>query len=185
MAKYKISLLLLSAFSFIFVILAIYPLIGDIKKNSDNLIFQKARSAKFEAEIANLNQFQALYREYQPNLTRADGLLADPQNQVAFIKFLEKIVSDCRCRLSLKISPGVPKTAEQDKWPFWNFPLTLTGSAPNFLKFLDKLESSQYLSAVQNLSVRKLGESDIAARPLEKLSLQDIEAIILIKVYTK
>ena len=154
------------------ILLIISPLFNKIKEESDNLIAQKKTLIELSNKTENLNKFQTNYQAYQPNFKKIDQLFIDPEEPIDFIKFLEKEASDFQ--LSIEISPQPTKEVKGDLWPSMNFRLALLGSFPNFLRFLEKLESSSYLINISNLSLT-----------LTKETTRDVSASFLIKIYTQ
>jgi len=181
--KIKISLVILGAIVLAFVIFLIYPLISGIQKEAAELMAQKNNLAELETKIENLENFKATHKVYQPNFDKLESLLIDPREPLGFIEFLEE--ESANSQVLIEIAPLSPNTMKDDPWPSMNFHLALTGSFPHFLNFFEKLELSPYLVEVLSLHVRHLTESEILAKKLDNLSIQDINAALSIKVYTK
>lgn len=158
------------------IVFIIYPLFGEIKKNSNELISQKESLATLEVKIANLEKFKILYKDLEKILEKINNLFIDPEVPVGFIGFLEKNAEDCQ--LTIKISLTSAKKTEKDPWPSLTFKITPTGPFPNFLKFLAKIENSPYLIEIQNLNVSRLGKGETSP-------LVNIQANLSIKVYTQ
>jgi len=177
--KINLSIIILIVLAILFSIFLISPTFLEIKKSSRNLLFQKEKIISLEAKAENLNKFRTYYQEIKPNLEKIDKLFTDPEAPVDFIGFLEKTSKDCQ--ITIDISPALPMKMEQDLWPSLIFQITSTSSFPNFLKFLEKLESSNYLIEIQNLNIRRLDKTELK----DKFSLGDVKANLSIKVYTK
>ena len=71
----------------------------------------------------------------------------------------------------------------KEVWPSLNFQVSLTGSFPNFSKFLDKMTYGPYLIENETLNIKRLNEGDL--KLVDKASLGDINASLLMKVFTK
>jgi len=181
--KINLSLVIFIILSSILILFVIYPILKEIKINSEDLISKKQILASLERKIENLKQFQTIWSEIQPNLEKIDKLFIDPEVPIEFISFLEKTAGDCD--LSVEISP-IPtlKTAE-DPWTSLFFQISSITPSPKFLKFLEKLESSVYLIEIQNLSIKRLTETELKAKEFEKFSLGDVKVNLSIKIYTK
>lgn len=150
--------------------LVIYPLFAGIQTESADLVSQRKELAKLEIKIQNFRNFQKSFQAYQPDLEKIEKLLIDPSEPVDLIDFLEKDAA--RFGLSLEISPLAFK--EDDKpWPSLNFRLNLEGAFPDFLKFLERLESAPYLLEVRGLNAFKKEEEP------------GVEIILFIKVYAR
>lgn len=170
--KILTSLIILGLISLVFIVFLVYPLFNEIKKESQNLISQKRTLVELTTKTQNLKKFQATYNTYQENLEKIDKLFVNPTEPLNFIEFLETEAADSQ--LLIEIFPSPSQEIAVDPWPSLNFQLTLIGSFPNFLKFLEKLESSSYLIEVLNLNIRRLTENE-----------GDINVTLLIKIYTK
>lgn len=169
--------------SVLLMILAILPLFNEIKENSEDFILKRGELTFLETEIKNLEKFEKQYQDYQQNLEKINSLFINPEVPIDFIRFLEKLASDSKISVRISLSPA-PKV-ETQPWPSLFFQLSGVSSFSNFSKFLEKLENSPYLIEVQNLIIRRLTEDELRRKEFEGLSTGDIDASLLIKVYTK
>jgi len=153
----------------------IYPLFKGIEKSSEEFIAAKRELILSKEEAGKFEQFEEIYKELEPDLEKINQFFVDPDIPIDLIKFWEKEARDSE--LSIKISPISLETAKTDPWNSIGFRLSLVGSFPNFLKFLEKTETSPYLIEIQNLTVEKLSQ--------EELGSKDVSIALVIKVYTK
>lgn len=177
--------LISAIFGLIILVLIVFfvsPLFKEIKKNSQDLIAFKKELISLEAKIENLRKFKEIFKTLEPDSEKIDKLLVDSEVPIDFIKFLEKTASDSQ--VLIEISSTSFKIVQTDPWPSLGFQIILTGSFPNYLKFLEKLETSPYLTEIQNLIVRRLSENEIRLMA-KTLSLGDVKATLSIKVFTK
>lgn len=181
--KIQISLAFFIILFLVSFILLIYPLLNKIKENSGNFTVQKKTLLGLEAKIKNLKNVQTLYRSYQPNLEKINELFINADEPLGFIEFLEQEADNAS--LSIEIYPSNPKKVNGDIWQSMEFQITLSGSFPNFLKFINKLEASPYLFETQNLSIQRLTENDVSLKGFEGLRAGDVSAVLRIKVYTR
>jgi len=79
-------------------------------------------------------------------------------------------------KLLSDISSVSVKTSETDPWSSLGFQITLAGLLPDFLRFLEKIETAPYLIEVQNLTVKKVSGSGLNL---------GVSATLIIKVYTR
>lgn len=171
--KIKLSLLSLIILSSGLGIFAVYPFFQEIKKNSQQLILERQNLLSLESKIKSLENFGKRVQKLKPDLERIDSLFVELDLPVDFIRFLEKISLDSS--VNIKISPSPSVKISGDTWLSSNFQLSLAGSFPRFLKFLGKLENSQYLIESQSLSISRLTDADLG----------DIKASLSIKVFTR
>ena len=176
-----ISLVVVLALSILLVVLLIRPTYHDIKSNSQNLISQKKQLLTLENKIENIEQFREKHQEIQQNLTAAETVFINAEAPVNFISFLQKNAQNCQ--VSIEIFPSFPSKVGDDPWISSAFQLISNGSFPNFIKFLEKLESSPYLVEIKNLNINRLSEKELRLEKFQGLSVGDIEATLLIKTY--
>ena len=181
--KTNITLVVFILVVSVFIILLIYPYLNKIKESSADLLAQKNSLALLETKAENLQQFQATYRTYEPNLEKIDMLFVHSAEPINFIEFLE--TQTLQSQLAIKISPFAPEEIKGDPWSSMNFRLNLIGPFPGFLNFFEKLESSPYLIEVLDLSIRRLHEWDIRNEQFETFSVGDVNTSLLIKTYIK
>ena len=181
--KINLSLIIFSILSINLIVFLIYPLFKEIKNNSEDLISKKQNLLSLEAKIENLEKFQSLWQEIEPNFKKIDQLFIDPEVPVEFISFLETTARDCE--VPIEISSALPSKIEEDPWPSLFFQISSTTSFSKFLRFLAKIETSPYLIEIQNLNTRRLTEKELKLKGFEKFSLSDIKTTFSIKIYTK
>ena len=72
--KTQISLIMFCVFNIGLIVFLIYPLISDIRKNSQELISAKKDFIMFEAKIRNLEEFNTTRLKLEPNFEKAFNL---------------------------------------------------------------------------------------------------------------
>ena len=147
------SLIILIIIAVGLAVFAIRPLFLSIKQNSETFIAQKEILAELEKKSENLKKFQLTYETNQANFEKMDELFTDQEEPVEFIKFLENEAG--RSKLTIDLTPLTPKAGEEDVWPSTSFQVDMAGSFPNFLQFLNKIESSPRLIALSDFSLNK------------------------------
>lgn len=169
----NISLIILGIIAVLLAGGLIRPLFSSIQRNSETLVAQKSALAELEKKGANLKKFQSAYGIYQANLEKMDELFVDKEDPVGFIEFLEKEAG--LSKLTIDLTPLTPRAGEEDIWPSTNFRVDMVGSFPNFLRFLDKIESGPRLIVLSDFSLNK---------PI-KVTNGDITISFQMKVYTR
>jgi len=159
----------------------IYPLLEDIKNYSKEIISQKKEVRILENKIKDIEEFRKNYAKIKPNLEKIETLFIDSEAPIDFISFLEKTSKGCQ--VSIEIVPAA--ITNEEPWPSLSFSITLTGSFPNFLRFLEKLQTSPYLTEIRNLSIKRLQDAELKSKEFENLSPGDIQASFLIRAFTK
>jgi len=183
--KFNFPIIILILVNISLIVFGIYYLWTDINRASGDLVVQRKALASLNSEIQNIEIFKKLYPTIKPNLEKASGLLSNYEAPVEFMKFLEVTSSDSQLSttiVALNPSQGQEKTSI---WPFLPFQLKLAGSFTNFYKFLDKIESGPYLIEIQNLKIDRINEEKVQQEIFKGLSAGDIEATILINLFTQ
>lgn len=181
--KIYLSLIFFGIISLLFLFLIIPHFLGEIRKNSENLVSSKNELISLQREIKNLKELKITYQTSQANLAKIDEIFIDSEAPIEFIDFLEKNAQISQQKI--EISLVSKKEAEDELWPSLFFQISTFGSSPKFLKFSEKLENSPYLIEVLNLNIKKLTEREIQSAKFQGLSLGDVKSTFLIKVFVK
>jgi len=167
------------------IVFLIYPILKDIDNNSKELISQKQEVASLENEMINVEEFKKNYQEKKLNLDKVETLLIEPELPIGFINFLETNATSCQLFLEI-LSYSQTKKTNQEPWSSLLFQISSTGSFSNFLKFFEKLETSNFLIEIMNLHVSRLGEkTGQISKGGREFSPSDVEVNFSLKVYTK
>lgn len=184
---FKKQIILLSVVFVIVVLVLIfvlaYPLLKGIKENSSNLIYVKKELASLKDKEGGIGGLEITYKKIEPDLEKINQLFVDSEVPVDLIKFLERTGADSN--VSIKISPFSLKIDEDDSWNSIGFRLNLIGSFNNFMRFFEKIETAPYLIEIQDLSIKKLTESELKLESYQGFSLGDINSSLTIKVYAQ
>lgn len=171
--KIYITFGIFAVIALILIVFSIY-LFKEIIKKSDELSFGKNRVAVLQKEFSDIEKFEKEYGNYRPNLERIDSLFVDSNNPVVFIEFLEKIASDCKLNLNV----SVPSFKQGEAVIIGNFQISLTGSFPGIIKFIEIIENGPYLIQIKNL---KIGKNQDA----EKKNTNQLNSVFSIQVFAK
>ena len=175
-----VIILLAGILLFVFLILPIYK---NIKGGVQELIVQKQKLMSLEEKTRNVEDFKKNHSEIEQQLGKAEDLFINSEAPVEFISFLQQMAQNYH--LLIEIGPSEPFETKTEPWLYINFHITIHSSFPNFLRFLEKLESSPYLIETKSLSLERLTERDLTAEKLAEFSLGDVKAGLLIDVYAK
>jgi hypothetical protein len=181
--KINLSLIFFLILAIFWIAFLIYPLLRDVKNYSNEIISQKKEQLSLENKIKDIEEFRKNYAKIKPNLEKIESLFANSEAPIDFISFLEKTSQDCH--LTIKIAPVAITKKTKEPWPSLGFSITSAGSFPNFLRFLEKLESGLFLTEIQNLSIKRLLDTELKSKEFENLSVGDIQANFLIKVFAR
>lgn len=181
--KIYISLIIFGLLSIGLIVLVVVPIWRSINKDAESFISYKNQLSGTENQIKSLEKFEELYQTYQANLDKIDTLFVDAEVPINFLAFLERTGQNCQ--ISIKVSSATLKKGSDGSWSILDFQISSYGALPNFLIFLEKLENSDYLIEIDNLSIKKLSEKELGLKGFETLSSSDINATFLLKVFVK
>ncbi len=168
-----ITLLILGAVISFLVLFVIKQIFGQIETESGNFAVQKKELLESDIKAQNIRDFNDNFKQYQPNLEKIGGIFLNISEPIEFIQFLEKEAGDSH--LSIEIAPPVFRGGDKDSWSAFDFSLSLKGSSPNLLRFLERIDSAQYLVETVKLTIGKNSDKTGV----------DATATLLIKVYAK
>jgi hypothetical protein len=164
------------------IVLFIYPFLSKIIADSNEILQQKQERLTIGADISNLENLKVFYRDHSADFDKIDKLFIDKDVPVEFINFLEKTASDSS--ISIKISSAASVT-KNDPWPSLSFEITLVGPFPKVMRFIEKLESSPYLTDIQNFSVAGLKDADFRLTDIQGHSPEEVRATFLLKAFAR
>ena len=147
----------LGALFFILIFVVLFPLFSAIKKNANEIINQKKQIILYEKRIQNFNTLATEYKEFQPNIAKINSIFIDSKEPLEFIDFLETTAET----LGLSVDILINNNEAESNLSNLGFQITAFGSFDNLMKFLEKLESANYLVDINSLSVQKAPEGKV------------------------
>lgn len=180
--KINLSIFILIVLNLCLILFLIYPLFKDIKTKASEVTSEKQKIAFLEERAKNLEKLKLKYEEIEPKLEKLDKVFIDPNMPIGFINFIEEIYKNPDILVK---NPAFSEKIQTESWLILPYQVTFIGSFPNFLKFLEKLESSNFLIEVQNLNISRLTENELKSKDYEKFSVGDVKANISIKIYAQ
>ena len=186
--KIYTSLAIFGAVYLLLIIFIVFPLFRGIKKHSEELVLERKNFASLINEIENLETSEKFYKVNQANLEKIEEILINREVPIEFITFLEQNAENSR--LESKISLLAVGGKETDPWPSLSFQVSLKGSFPDFLKFLERLENGPYLTEILNLNIQKAAKGSqkalFAPSPESREApSSEVNATLSIKVFTQ
>jgi hypothetical protein len=165
--KINISIIVFLGLIVLINVFVVYPLLKQINNDSQWLVSEKSRFLTLNKKIDDLKKFDDLYKDRGEMLKQIDDLFIDSEVPVDFIDFLEKTGS--QSSVSIDIAPFSAGKSDNYSWSFLNFQVTINGSFPSFLLFLEKIENSPYLIEIQSLTVSQPAEAKQAPGSIKAL----------------
>ena len=149
-----VTILLLSM-----VVFTLYYLGQGIRDDYQTLLVAKKDEVLMAKDIENIAEFNNIALSYASEFVSFEGIFINPDIPIPFIEFLEE--ASQASQLELDIVPSDPERVKGDPWSSMDFSLTLEGRYPDFVEFIEKLESAPYLMELRNLSIKKFrGRTD-------------------------
>lgn len=170
--KILITSIIFGLIVFLLICFVVSPFLKGIKEDSEEIVALKKDLILSQNRVNNFENVKESYANMESSIERMDGLFINPNIPIDLIEFWEKIAKDSG--VSIEISPVSLKKGETDPWDSMGFQLTLIGSFPDFLEFLEKIETSPHLIEIQNLNVKKTG-----MKALEN----NVSIILIAKIY--
>lgn len=165
------------------VALLLFPLLLGIKRGSSSLVNIIKELNIISNKSGGIEVAKETCREIDFYLEKGTNLFIDKEVPVRLIRFLEDEANNLN--LDINISPVSLKEAKDDIWEFVGFRLNLTGSYNNFIRFLRYVEAGPFLIELSDMSIKALSESELKSKNYEQFSLNDVVAILTIKVFAK
>ena len=169
--------------TFSFTIFLNVSLIEDIEGDYRELNSQKQKLYLFQKQIQEFESFKNDTGFYKLNLEEIEKLFVDQETPIDFIQFLEEQSQELG--ILIKISPITIMPKESDLWGNLGFRVSLTGSFPKCLAFLEKVQLGKWLSDVEKLEISRITERDISMHELENFFEGDVFFSINLKAYTE
>ena len=157
--KILLAILISLIIDLLIILLLVIPAFEAIKQASSEFLYYKKKLALIKGEVANFQDFEAHHQLYLQNLQEMDALI---QNQLFIDKEVPlELVSFCeeeasRENLQFEITPlRVSSQKEEAPFDFLTIRIKLEGEFPNLVRFLKRLENSQWLVEVQQITILK------------------------------
>lgn len=181
----KIILLSIGAavVNLLLVLMVLLPLVMDLNEIGNDILNLKKDSIAFEKELDIAEQFNLSRESLELKKEDIDNFLINPEVPVNLIKFFEETAEELN--LTISIFPTSIKESKNDLWNSIGFNIELLGDFSNFSKFLEKMESSHYFLAVQNIQLKKITQDELYLEKYRGFSLGQVKTVLTVKVYTK
>ncbi len=169
-----------TAATILLAVFLVYPLLLDIQRGSGEILLARAGMITIELENREVSRFQKNIKTYQPDFTKADGLMVDAKDPIDFIEFLE--VAAVKSGIDADIRLVSSKGQTLNTWPTLVFQVFTNGSFFDTMAFSKKLETGPYLTSIQKLSIKKHENITGAGKTV---AAGAIDADVLLRVVAK
>jgi len=145
----------------------------DFSGKALKLFFQRAED--FAAFKNNKSYYENIKNELNGCFARADA-------PISFIEFLEEEAENFN--LYIRIQPLAIKTESIDLWQPVGFQVSLLGSFPASLKFLERIEQGPFLSDILQININNVSEEKLKQKEFETEKAGDVSTLLAIKVFS-
>lgn len=170
-------IIFLLAFS-VMISFLILPLFEDIRNYSRGITVVKEKIFLLEKKKKNLSKLNEENELFATNLNKLRNFFVNLSDPINFLNFLEQTITNCGLESKIFFLTSEEKNTLRTQ-------ITLLGSFPSFLRFLEKIENAPYLIEVEGINVRKLTEEDLEMEQYRKYSFNDVEINMIIRVLTE
>jgi len=151
--KIYISLVIFGTLFLLFVFLIYLLALNQIKKDTQDLVFQRDVYFSLKSKEGTLEKLSKDYQNLRPELAKINDLFLDPENPIKFLNYLEKTGNSLG--LSVKTSSLSFSQDEKNPWSALCLQVFLTSDFSSFTRFLESLENSPFVLQLQNLNLEK------------------------------
>lgn len=174
--KKIISALSFLLFYFIFSYFFIFPSLCEIKKLSEEISRIKADFSVLEERRENIQNFRKKFSQIKENLFLLENSFVEKDFPIDFIKFLEETAKSENILLEIN-----PPTYQKDG--FLAFLLKIEGESSHFFRFLEKIESCQYLVMIEKVNFFR--KTPPQPEKTEEKSVVELKGEVVLKVCAK
>lgn len=164
-------------------VLEVWPAFNAIKQSSEKLFLARREIAFVQTKSRQTAGLEQTLKSLGPDIFKVREAFIDPEMPVGLLHFLENTAIESNVLLDVSFRPQ--QGAEKTTLSFLAIQLSFNGSFTNCLKFLERIETSAYLTEIENLSIRRISEAQIKSAEYKGLLAGDAEATLLLKVFTK
>jgi len=145
--KLILSLLFFLIFISIFLLFFIFPLFKDIKDLSQKILEMDIKLQSIEKREKAIYQFESIFNDQKEVILELENALVNKELPISFIEFLEKISHDLNVEIKISLLNVLKDSL--------SFRIQGEGTKENVLKFIEKMESSDYLVALDHLKISR------------------------------
>lgn len=169
----------------IFIWLAAFPLFGEVRNASQELLLNQKTLVNLDWREPLTKELEKKYQERQTELLALDEAFLNTTEAVGFISTLERIAQETGNIFEIKTVKSFAPSIEEET--FLIFRITLLGDFSSLLLFLANLEDNPYppyrLIEIESLTIRRIGGRGLTLEP--KMKEGDLETTLGVKIYTQ
>lgn len=140
---------------------AVFFFVNQAGKNSQELLAQKQEFLSSEQKLRDLEGSRQRLEEHKKDLEKIGTLFIEHSSPTDFTDFLRGLTTN---------PLGSIKSREIKEKAALSFNVSFSGSFPDLLKFIDRIENGPYLSEIVALNVKGTGQNITASLEIVTLS---------------
>ena len=141
--------------SIIIIFYSIFPLLEEIKANSESLV--STRTA-MNLLIAKTKTPKNDYEELERFTKKMEDLFIPSEKPIEAAVLLRDLAK--KHELEYKIESMNPSESLEGRWPSLNINLIVSGKIINFFRFLEEIEHNKLLIKIDQIDIRKSSKND-------------------------
>jgi hypothetical protein len=165
------------------VVIIVVPLLRNTYKIFNDITGVKRGVASFNSETLEADAFDQEYNSLQITPDSIEQSLVSESAPIDLIQFLEDTAKDAS--LLIDISPVSVQKESSDPWNSIGFSVKLTGDFTSCMRFLEKIENSDYFIKAVKFDAKLITQKDVSLKRYEEFSVGQILTTVDFKVYTK
>ena len=181
--KIYITLFIFSLLIGVLIRFGFFPVFQGLKESSQELLLQKKVLDLFRSQVGDLENFQRDYSLFQPVLEKLQGSFVDKEVPIDFIEFLERETT--KAGLSIKIFPFTVSLSERDPWLPVAFSISAGGVFSDYLRFLERLEQSSWLTEISQLNIERITEKSAKINEFETLKVGNVYTTLILRAFSE
>lgn len=164
-------------------VFCIMPVVSKIRQTAIKIGEQNDKISSLDRSVEEIKEYRIYYRQHQDDFAKLDGIFINAEMPLQFINFLDAAAQDCQ--VAIKMEPAQKILVKGDEWPSINFQISLEGTFPRVIQFIEKIEASPFLAEVKSAGVS--AKTAVQPEGSEDISLfaPIVSANILLKAYSR
>ena len=149
----------------------ISPFFQEIKQYSQDLLLVRQELVNLQDKSKKYVLVKQEIETLNSDLKKVQALFVKSEMPISFLQFLETLAEQNNILINVSLDSA-------------GFELSIAGSSPDCLKFLEKLEASPYLIGITKLRAARITSSQLSRGKYQELSIGDVEFNLSIETLT-
>ena len=159
------------------------PLVLSIKNSALQIAQQQMTIADNDRRIRDAREFGQFEKQHKIDFEALKAVLVDGQMPLDLINTLE--TAAVNTNVKIEFSPTMAQQAAKDDWPSITMEAEVSGTVPDILQFIKKIDNIPYLLSIQSVGI----QANMSSGPVVQNQAADSgnlgKAHLLLKAYAK